>query len=382
MNASERAQKDKQASENYYKLIEEWKQFEAHVNLKEEQTKYIFSKMNLLNTNCVAANSTNTKTTTVKTESEKTETKEKDQEIPSYVKKKEKSPKSFFGNFSSLKSNKTPAMPILDNNTPLVRQVSNSSNEVFIDDPSNQRFSLLRNFSAKNLFSRLMQRSTNNQDDSDTQSINSNKTIIEETFELDDHDEFEDDSSESELKRKEIAKQIVDEIIIKIQKDCLFLKTDETNSSINSSNDETKRLDRENSAKSSSIYCDCPGAPQDSQALFSSESFSSLENTDESYHECPEIELAENLGEKDVSLTKLSSLNEKKRESSSAAPSIEIHVDSNEYSIRKTLSNIELINQFALNMHRIDKDVTRCDRNYWYFTSNDNLKKLKNIVYT
>lgn len=125
MNASERAQKDKQASENYYKLIEEWKQFEAHVNLKEEQTKYIFSKMNLLNTNCVAANSTNTKTTTVKTE-----TKEKDQEIPSYVKKKEKSPKSFFGNFSSLKSNKTPAMPILDNNTPLVRQVSNSSNEV------------------------------------------------------------------------------------------------------------------------------------------------------------------------------------------------------------------------------------------------------------
>lgn len=33
-------------------------------------------------------------------------------------------------------------------------------------------------------------------------------------------------------------------------------------------------------------------------------------------------------------------------------------------------------------MHRIDKDVTRCDRNYWYFTSEVNLKKLKNIMYT
>lgn len=46
------------------------------------------------------------------------------------------------------------------------------------------------------------------------------------------------------------------------------------------------------------------------------------------------------------------------------------------------LSNMTLVNSFALNIHRIDKDVTRCDRNYWYFMNNDNLKKLKNIVYT
>ena len=64
------------------------------------------------------------------------------------------------------------------------------------------------------------------------------------------------------------------------------------------------------------------------------------------------------------------------------APSIKIQVDGTENLIRKSLSNIELMNQFALNMHRIDKDVTRCDRNFWYFTSIDNLKKLKNIVYT
>jgi hypothetical protein len=50
--------------------------------------------------------------------------------------------------------------------------------------------------------------------------------------------------------------------------------------------------------------------------------------------------------------------------------------------LKKSLSNQQLVDSFALNMHRIDKDVTRCDRNYWYFVSNDNLTKLKNIVYT
>ena len=33
-------------------------------------------------------------------------------------------------------------------------------------------------------------------------------------------------------------------------------------------------------------------------------------------------------------------------------------------------------------MHRIDQDVTRCDRNFWYFAKEANLQKLKNIVYT
>ena len=44
-------------------------------------------------------------------------------------------------------------------------------------------------------------------------------------------------------------------------------------------------------------------------------------------------------------------------------------------------SNKELLDSFSLNMHRIDKDVARCDRNHWYFTNN-NLKKLQNIIYT
>eukprot|EP00057_Strongylocentrotus_purpuratus_P005827 XP_003731830.1 PREDICTED: small G protein signaling modulator 1 [Strongylocentrotus purpuratus] len=41
----------------------------------------------------------------------------------------------------------------------------------------------------------------------------------------------------------------------------------------------------------------------------------------------------------------------------------------------------ELLDSFSLNLHRIDKDVQRCDRNYHYFTST-NLEKLRNIMCT
>ncbi|XP_052422731.1 small G protein signaling modulator 1 [Carassius gibelio] len=39
----------------------------------------------------------------------------------------------------------------------------------------------------------------------------------------------------------------------------------------------------------------------------------------------------------------------------------------------------EQVDLYTLNLHRIDKDVQRCDRNYWYFTP-DNLEKLRNIM--
>ncbi len=42
----------------------------------------------------------------------------------------------------------------------------------------------------------------------------------------------------------------------------------------------------------------------------------------------------------------------------------------------------ETIESFAANVHRIDKDVARCDRNYSYFMNLDNLKKLRNIMCT
>ncbi|KAK3913965.1 Small G protein signaling modulator 2, partial [Frankliniella fusca] len=41
----------------------------------------------------------------------------------------------------------------------------------------------------------------------------------------------------------------------------------------------------------------------------------------------------------------------------------------------------ELLETFGLNIHRIDKDVQRCDRNYWYFTT-ENLEKLRNVMCT
>lgn len=43
------------------------------------------------------------------------------------------------------------------------------------------------------------------------------------------------------------------------------------------------------------------------------------------------------------------------------------------------LAQIELLDTVALNLHRIDKDVQRCDRNYYYFTT-ANLEKLRNIM--
>ncbi|XP_078713561.1 small G protein signaling modulator 2-like isoform X4 [Lampetra fluviatilis] len=39
----------------------------------------------------------------------------------------------------------------------------------------------------------------------------------------------------------------------------------------------------------------------------------------------------------------------------------------------------ELLDTYALNLHRIEKDVQRCDRNFWYFTA-ANLDKLRNIM--
>uniref|UniRef100_A0AAY4BKS6 Small G protein signaling modulator 1 n=1 Tax=Denticeps clupeoides TaxID=299321 RepID=A0AAY4BKS6_9TELE len=39
----------------------------------------------------------------------------------------------------------------------------------------------------------------------------------------------------------------------------------------------------------------------------------------------------------------------------------------------------ELMDLYTINLHRIDKDVQRCDRNYWYFTT-ANLEKLRNIM--
>lgn len=50
-------------------------------------------------------------------------------------------------------------------------------------------------------------------------------------------------------------------------------------------------------------------------------------------------------------------------------------------STRGGVYSAELLETFGLNIHRIDKDVKRCDRNYWYFTES-NLDKLRNVMCT
>ncbi|XP_033953770.1 small G protein signaling modulator 2 isoform X2 [Pseudochaenichthys georgianus] len=50
-----------------------------------------------------------------------------------------------------------------------------------------------------------------------------------------------------------------------------------------------------------------------------------------------------------------------------------------EFSPSLSSYTIELLDTVALNLHRIDKDVQRCDRNYYYFTP-ANLEKLRNIM--
>ncbi|XP_059487070.1 small G protein signaling modulator 2-like isoform X2 [Neocloeon triangulifer] len=42
----------------------------------------------------------------------------------------------------------------------------------------------------------------------------------------------------------------------------------------------------------------------------------------------------------------------------------------------------ELLENYGLNLHRIEKDVQRCDRNYWYFATEGNLDKLRNVMCT
>uniref|UniRef100_A0A8C8INF6 Small G protein signaling modulator 1b n=1 Tax=Oncorhynchus tshawytscha TaxID=74940 RepID=A0A8C8INF6_ONCTS len=44
-----------------------------------------------------------------------------------------------------------------------------------------------------------------------------------------------------------------------------------------------------------------------------------------------------------------------------------------------TVLGTEQLDLYLLNLHRIDKDVRRCDRSYWYFTP-ANLEKLRNIM--
>uniref|UniRef100_UPI003AAD2EBF small G protein signaling modulator 1 n=1 Tax=Centroberyx gerrardi TaxID=166262 RepID=UPI003AAD2EBF len=76
-------------------------------------------------------------------------------------------------------------------------------------------------------------------------------------------------------------------------------------------------------------------------------------------------------------------LSEEEPEMESVLPrpeSVEVGGDANhgESSEEQTYSQ-EQLDMYLINLHRIDKDVRRCDRTYWYF-SPANLEKLRNIM--
>nr|CAB3266034.1 small G protein signaling modulator 1 [Phallusia mammillata] len=49
-------------------------------------------------------------------------------------------------------------------------------------------------------------------------------------------------------------------------------------------------------------------------------------------------------------------------------------------SLSEIIYSEELLDNFALNLHRIEKDVQRCDRNHAYFAQDANLDKLRNVI--
>uniref|UniRef100_A0A673YFD9 Small G protein signaling modulator 1 n=1 Tax=Salmo trutta TaxID=8032 RepID=A0A673YFD9_SALTR len=65
------------------------------------------------------------------------------------------------------------------------------------------------------------------------------------------------------------------------------------------------------------------------------------------------------------------------------APAQQIPVKAHQEELEADDPNVqplqELLDMYTINLHRIEKDVQRCDRNYWYFTP-ANLEKLRNIM--
>ena len=61
------------------------------------------------------------------------------------------------------------------------------------------------------------------------------------------------------------------------------------------------------------------------------------------------------------------------------APASELEAGQELAAVCAAAYTIELLDTVALNLHLIDKDVQRCDRNYWYFTTS-NLERLRDIM--
>jgi hypothetical protein len=272
-----------------------------------------------------------------------------------------------------------------------IRKDSSISNDVFMDDHTQAQtntsnsnnsstFSLISKFTnPRGIFAKLMQRSylleegKNDPDNSAAISAKVEDILAESVAEL------------SEEEAREIARKIVDQVLvtareklscslnrensteitptlINAEKSHHILSTEScaTISELNINNTYNTQSNQnvESSLKSdTSLYMDTKNYFSTSVSIENSEccSFQDIENSDTDLHDIKSV----------------SSVHEDLTKSQSTQ-SLKL----------KEQFGQEFIETFALNMHRIDKDVTRCDRNYWYFMSSENLQKLKNIMYT
>ncbi|KAG7322574.1 hypothetical protein KOW79_013920 [Hemibagrus wyckioides] len=100
----------------------------------------------------------------------------------------------------------------------------------------------------------------------------------------------------------------------------------------------------------------------------------------------PALELCTDAGQNTSPEATESALSEEEPEMDSLFPKPDsLAVGDHKTDVASPVSSIgttysqELLDLYTLNLHRIDKDVQRCDRNYWYFTT-ANLEKLRNIM--
>lgn len=338
MTVEERRIKNLNNCELYYKLIEEWKPFEELINAKDQ--KKLVASLNVKNESSTEKLEVNIEDIPAKND------------VPMFGLNRKSSVKTSLFGFSLLKKKPKALVTTeslkneaksLEKSKNFLRKDSSLSNDVFVENDSAFSFSLSK-FSAKSLLNKLMSR---NSQDIDTVS----STILGQKKELTD-DEC-----------RAFAVEIVDNILNKIQSDWEVLYQEEKKQD----DDDDSQVDE--TYKTGSVYADTKNILSNTTSLSIDESFHDVEigdfdqlNEKIAFFDCESI--------KDFSDTNKESNDETKK------------IDFSNDFIGKDLSNQELIENFALNMHRIDKDVTRCDRNYWYFTSNENLLKLKNIMYT
>lgn len=337
MTMEERCIRDKNNFEFYYKLIDEWKPFEELINAKDQKKLAASLKVK---------NESSTEKLEIKIEDGPTKN-----DVPMFDLNRKSSVKTSLFSFSILKQKPKPLVTTeslkneaksLEKSKVLLRKDSSLSNDVFVENESAFSFSLSK-FSAKSLLNKLMSR---NSQDIDTVS----STILGQKKELTDEE------------CRAFAVEIINNILNKIQSDWEVLYQEEKKKDDGSLVEET--------FKAESVYADTRNFLSNATSL----------SIDESFHDVE-------MGDFDQSNEKLTffdceSIKDFKEINNESKDEAKTEIDSKNNSIGNDLSNQELIENFALNMHRIDKDVTRCDRNYCYFTSNENLLKLKNIMYT